>query len=72
MIMLSPNAQCRLEVQCALKRLQGKVNCAETGTRCRKSIMNMRSFRFALQCSFKHFLRSDIFSSIKLDDTTVV
>jgi hypothetical protein len=72
MIMLGPNPQCGLKVQCTLKRLQSEVNRAEPCTSCGKAVVNMRSFRLTLQCSFKHFLRSDIFAAIKFDDTSVV
>ncbi len=72
MIVLRAHAQSGLKIQSALKRLQRQVNGAQAGTRCRQSIMNVRSFGFALQCSFKHFLRGHVFAAIKFDYATII
>lgn len=34
--------------------------------------MNVRRFRFALECSFKHLLGRDVFTAIQFDDAAVV
>ena len=72
MIMLRPNSQSGLKIQRALKRLKSKIDGAETCTGCGKTIMNMRCFGLALQRTLKHFLRSHVFTAIKLDYTTII
>jgi hypothetical protein len=72
MIVLRPNSQGGLKIQRALKRLQSKIDGAETCTGCGKPIMNMRRFGLALQRTLKHLLGSYVFAAIKLDYTTII
>jgi hypothetical protein len=72
MIVLRSNAQGRLQIQSALKRLQRQVNSPETCTGCGKSVVDMRGFWLALQGPFKHFLCGHVFSTIELYHPTII
>ena len=61
-----------MQIQSALKRFQGRIDCPKSCARRGKTIVNVRSFGFTSQRAFEKFLSSNIVTPVQFDHTTVV
>lgn len=70
--MLRADAEIGLNSERALQRLEREIDGTETGAGRSESIMNVRCFRFAFECSLKHLLRRNVFAAVQFDDAAII
>ena len=60
------------QVYTTLQRLEREIDRTQARARGCQSVVNVRCFRFTLECSFEHLLRGHILAAIQFDDAAIV
>ena len=72
MIVLRTNTKTGLNGQRPLQRLEREIDGTETCASGCEAVVNVRGFRFALECSFEHLLRGHILAAVQFDHAPIV